>query len=139
MAIQTKRVEKATGVEHGHIWHDDKGGAHVEIVSIAPYPLMIPVLRKVGDAEIELGKIKLMPGQNVISEDDWNAVRDLPLVKKRLDERWLQVGRLTKSHKYELTETNKSRMIEEHCAKAKEVKFDISEVSDDRNLRQITG
>lgn len=139
MAAPKQKVEKADGLEVGHIWYTEGGASHIEVVSIAPYPLLIPIHKKVGNTDIQTGVLKLMPGANVIPEDDWNAVRELELVKKRLDERWLQPGRLMKGHKYDLTETNKARMIVEHCAKAAHVKFDNDlELDANANLRALT-
>lgn len=123
MATTKKKVEET---EDGHVWYNNDGKPHVKVVSIAPYPLMVPVHQKVGDrgTMIEIGKVKLMPGENILAEDDWNRIRDLPLIKKRLDERWLQPGPQTRNHRYDLTEVNRSKFIEEHCKKARHQSFD---------------
>jgi len=133
---QELKVEKADGIL-GHVWYDEAGGAAVPIVSVMPYPFIIPVTRKVGEVEVTLGTIKMMPGQNMVSEDDWNAVRDMPQVKKRLEENWIQPGVLGKQHKYELTETNKTKFIEEHCAKATSSKFSTDMVTGNVSISQL--
>lgn len=121
----------------GRVFYDKDGGARVKIVSTAPYPLTVPVMVKLGDAQTQVGKVILLPGTNLVKEEHWNAIRDLELIQKRFDEGWLRLGALQKRDKYDMSETNKARMIEDHCAKAKHEKFEVETVDHMTNLAKI--